>query len=67
MAPDWMLGVLMGVGGMIGMYAGARTQKFIPAKLIKWILAFILTGGRYILSFWFNRIQEIQTLVSLCF
>lgn len=49
-APDWLLGVLMGVGGMIGMYAGARMQKFVPAKVIKWILAFILTftGGRYV-------------------
>ncbi len=54
-APDWMLGVLMGIGGMIGMYAGARAQKFIPANLIKWILASLLvfTGSRYALSFLF--------------
>jgi hypothetical protein len=54
-APDWLLGVLMGVGGMIGMYAGARMQKFVPAKVIKWILAFILTftGGRYVIGFLF--------------
>ena len=54
-APDWLLGILMGIGGMIGMYTGARVQKFIPAKLIKWMLAFILvfTGGRYVLSFLF--------------
>lgn len=54
-APDWMLGVLMGFGGMIGMYAGARAQKFIPANLIKWILAILLvfTGSRYFLSFLF--------------
>ncbi|WP_028575747.1 sulfite exporter TauE/SafE family protein [Desulfonatronovibrio hydrogenovorans] len=53
-APDWMLGTLMGVGGMLGMYAGAMTQKYIPAGLIKWMLASILvfTGGRYVLSFW---------------
>ncbi|MCF8110831.1 MAG: sulfite exporter TauE/SafE family protein [Desulfobacteraceae bacterium] len=54
-APDYMLGILMGLGGMIGMYAGARVQKFIPANVIKWILACILifTGGRYFLGFWF--------------
>ncbi|WP_045220110.1 sulfite exporter TauE/SafE family protein [Desulfonatronum thioautotrophicum] len=54
-APDWTLGILMGVGGMIGMYAGARMQKFVPAKAIKWLLAFILvfTGGRYVLDFLF--------------
>ncbi|TVQ99783.1 MAG: sulfite exporter TauE/SafE family protein [Desulfovibrionales bacterium] len=52
-APDWSLGILMGIGGMIGMYAGARMQKFVPAKAIKWVLAFILvfTGGRYVLDF----------------
>ena len=51
-APDYMLGLLMGIGGMIGMYAGARAQKFVPANLIKWVLAFLLvfTGGRYVLS-----------------
>ncbi len=54
-APDWILGILMGVGGMIGMYAGARMQKFVPAKAIKWLLAFILvlSGGRYVFGFFF--------------
>jgi uncharacterized protein len=52
-APDWMLGIMMGAGGMVGMYCGARMQKFVPAGVIKWLLAFILcfTGGRYLLSF----------------
>ncbi|SDB49408.1 hypothetical protein SAMN05660653_02414 [Desulfonatronum thiosulfatophilum] len=54
-APDWALGILMGAGGMIGMYAGARMQKFVPAVYIKWMLAVILvfTGGRYVLDFLF--------------
>lgn len=54
-APDWILGILMGVGGMIGMYCGARMQKFVPATVIKWLLAFILvfTGGRYVIAFLF--------------
>jgi uncharacterized protein len=52
-APDWLLGMLMGVGGMIGMYAGARMQKFVPAQAIKWLLALILvfSGGRYVIDF----------------
>ena len=54
-APDWMLGILMGAGGMFGMYAGARVQKFIPAGVIKWLLAFVLvfSGGRYVAGFLF--------------
>ncbi|MDD4951720.1 MAG: TSUP family transporter, partial [Desulfovibrionaceae bacterium] len=38
-APDWVLGLLFGIGGMAGMYCGARFQKFVPARVIKWILA----------------------------
>jgi uncharacterized membrane protein YfcA len=38
-APDWSLGLLFGLGGMAGMYCGARLQKHMPAKAIKWILA----------------------------
>ena len=38
-APDWMLGALFGVGGFLGMYCGARLQKYFPARLIKLVLA----------------------------
>jgi hypothetical protein len=41
-APDWLLGFLFGIGGMIGMYLGARCQKRVPARLIKWMLAMII-------------------------
>ena len=41
-SPDWLLGILFGLGGMAGMYLGARTQKFVPARLIKILLATIL-------------------------
>jgi uncharacterized protein len=41
-SPDWLLGILFGLGGMAGMYLGARTQKFVPAKLIKILLSTIL-------------------------
>ena len=52
-APDWTLGFLFGIGGFAGMYCGARLQKFIPAKVIKWILAacILFTACTYILSF----------------
>jgi len=52
-APDWLLGSLFGLGGMAGMYFGARCQKFVPAKAIKWMLAAIilLTAIKYILEF----------------
>jgi uncharacterized membrane protein YfcA len=52
-APDWMLGILFGVGGMAGMYLGARCQKFVPAKAIKWMLSgiIIFTAAKYILEF----------------
>jgi len=33
--PDWPLGVLFGVGGFVGMYLGAKTQKYMPQKFIK--------------------------------
>jgi len=49
-APDWPLGILFGVGGMAGMYLGARCQKFVPAKAIKWMLAAIIiaTAAKYL-------------------
>ena len=37
-APNWLLGLLYGIGGFIGIYLGARAQKYMPAKFIKWIL-----------------------------
>jgi uncharacterized membrane protein YfcA len=37
--PDWLLGLLFGFGGLLGMYAGARAQKFIPARVIEAVLA----------------------------
>lgn len=52
-APDWMLGLLFGLGGMAGMYLGARCQKHIPARVIKWMLAAIIffTAATYIVDF----------------
>ncbi len=52
-APDWLLGILFGIGGMAGMYLGARSQKFVPAAAIKWMLTIVLffTAGKYIVDF----------------
>jgi uncharacterized protein len=52
-APDWLLGVLFGIGGMAGMYLGARCQKFVPASSIKWMLAGIIvfTALKYVAAF----------------
>ncbi|HPI21236.1 MAG TPA: sulfite exporter TauE/SafE family protein [Candidatus Kapabacteria bacterium] len=41
-APDWLLGFLFGIGGLVGMYIGASIQKYIPARIIKWILGFCI-------------------------
>jgi hypothetical protein len=41
-APDWMLGALFGAGGFLGMYCGARLQKYFPARLIKLVLTLTL-------------------------
>jgi uncharacterized membrane protein YfcA len=52
-APDWGLGLLFGLGGMVGMYLGARCQKFIPAKAIKGMLSGVVlyTGLQYVVDF----------------
>ena len=51
--PDWMLGALFGAGGFLGMYSGARVQKYMPAKAIKLILAVVILflSLRYIMNF----------------
>ncbi len=52
-APDWLLGFLFGIGGFAGMYCGARLQKFVSARFIKWILVVCLlfTASKYIWPF----------------
>ena len=51
-SPDWMLGALFGAGGFVGIYCGARLQKYLPAKIIKIILILTMTfvAIRYILA-----------------
>ena len=52
-APDWALGFLFGIGGILGMYLGARCQKYVPALAIKSLLAVVLlyTAGKYLADF----------------
>ncbi|MBE0429998.1 MAG: sulfite exporter TauE/SafE family protein [Thermoleophilia bacterium] len=52
-APDWRLGILFGVGGFIGIYLGARFQKYIPQKPIKLMLTAIIlfVAVGYIIQF----------------
>ena len=42
--PDWLLGVLFGVGGIVGGYLGAGLQKHLPVRLIEGLLAILVTG-----------------------
>jgi uncharacterized protein len=51
--PDCLLGLLFGLGGMAGMYLGARAQKFVPPKLIKGMLTGILIflAAKYIIGY----------------
>lgn len=52
-APDWQLGLLFGLGGLLGMYCGARMQKFVPQRFIKLTLAVLILflAIRYIVPF----------------
>jgi hypothetical protein len=54
-APDWLLGFLFGLGGLAGMYLGARTQRLVPAGWIKIMLGCLLlyVAGRYLGGFLF--------------
>ena len=42
--PDWALGALFGVGGIVGMYLGAAAQRYVPSLIIKFALGLIITG-----------------------
>jgi uncharacterized membrane protein YfcA len=50
-APDWLLGAILGVGGLLGTYAGARLQRFLPDFWIRAVLGTLVTllAFRYLL------------------
>jgi hypothetical protein len=51
--PDWPLGILFGLGGFVGMYLGARAQKFVPQKFIKVIvgISILVLAVKYITQY----------------
>lgn len=52
-SPDWMLGLALGLGGAIGIYIGARLQRYLPARLIKLglLVSVLSIAGKYIYDF----------------
>ncbi len=52
-SPDWALGILFGLGGLVGMYCGARAQKFFPQALIKAVMGIMMLflASTYILEY----------------
>lgn len=42
--PDWALGALFGLGGLAGMYAGARMQKRVPRRKLELGIAVVLAA-----------------------
>lgn len=55
--PDWALGILFGLGGVAGMYAGARMQKYVPQRTLEIGLAAVLTllAGSYVVGYILSR------------
>jgi uncharacterized membrane protein YfcA len=51
--PDWALGVLFGIGGVAGMYAGARVQKYVPQRKLELGIAAMLglLAGWYVIEY----------------
>jgi len=54
--PDWALGILFGLGGIAGMYAGARMQKHVPQRTLELGIALVLAllAGLYIGEYLFT-------------
>ena len=51
--PDWLLGLVLGAGGLLGIYLGARLQRLVPAAWIKALLVLVVltVAIRYIAQF----------------
>lgn len=51
--PDWWLGLSFGVGGLAGVYLGAKIQRFVPASVVKIILVagLLIIAGKYVYGF----------------
>jgi uncharacterized membrane protein YfcA len=53
--PDFLLGLLFGIGGFLGIYLGARCQKFLPQKYLKLILGALIVylASQYIIQYFY--------------
>jgi uncharacterized protein len=51
-APDWPIGVALGLGGLAGAYTGARIQRHLPDILIRRVMGLLVVaiGARYLWS-----------------
>jgi uncharacterized protein len=51
-APDWPVGIALGVGGLAGAYVGARIQSRLPEVLIRRLVGVLVVaiGARYLWS-----------------
>jgi hypothetical protein len=52
--PDLKIGLLLGFGGLIGIYLGARVQIGVPEKIIQLILSALVLflSVKYISQYW---------------
>lgn len=55
--PDWALGILFGLGGVTGMHAGARMQRYVPQRTLEIGLAGVLAllAGSYVVGYILSR------------
>lgn len=53
-APDWPIGLLCGLGGLVGGYAGARLQPHLPEKFLRLLLGLVAVGvaAMYVAQSW---------------
>ena len=52
LGPDWLLGILLGLGGFLGVSLGARLQRYVNEKWIRLILVLVLlyTAVNYLIQ-----------------
>lgn len=43
-SPDWMVGLMCGLGGLLGGYTGARLQPYIPERALRLLLGGLAIG-----------------------
>ena len=40
-SPDWVVGLMCGVGGLVGGYVGARLQPHVPERALRLLLGLL--------------------------